>query len=222
MFLGIEQKEGYPATVKIIEENSSLIVQISLKAPWGTFSSPDFCGFYNEFGRIRKQASVKIQTKQPVLPSQKLPEREKDSTPPSPPPPPPSPPLIPSSSAPPPPPSSPSPPPTPSMSSPSPTVTQELTLPPINQAKVLWAYVNLREGPGTQYKVIGKAYGDNSIEILDENPSWLRVRLENGTEGWMSKRAASESPKTRPSQSTSASSHDSPKPKFPSKPHGPM
>jgi hypothetical protein len=220
MFLGMEQKEGHPATVKIIEENSSLIVQISLKAAWGTLASPDFCGFYNEFGRIMKQTSVKTQTKQPVLSSQKLPEGEKESSPPPQPPP-----LIPSSSPPPSPPLSPlspSPPPAPSPPSPSPAMTQKTTQPPLTQARVIWAYVNLREGPGIQYKMIGKAYMDNTFEILDENPSWLRVRLENGTEGWMSKRAASESSKTPSSQSTPPSSHDSPKQKFPSKPHGPM
>jgi SH3-like domain-containing protein len=70
--------------------------------------------------------------------------------------------------------------------------------------------------------MIGKVYMDNAFEILEENPSWLRVRLENGTEGWMSKRAASESSKIPSPQSTPASSHESPKQKFPSKPHGPM
>jgi uncharacterized protein YgiM (DUF1202 family) len=99
---------------------------------------------------------------------------------------------------------------------------QKTTPPPITQTRVVWAHVNLRKGPGLQYQTIGKAYMDNTLEILEENPGWLRVRLENGTEGWMSKRAASESPKTPSSQSTQTSSHDSPKQKFPSKPHGPM
>jgi len=223
MFLGMEQKEGHPATVKIIEESSSLTVQISLKAPWGTLASPDFCSFYNEFGRIMKQTSGKTQTKQPVLSSQKLPEGEKESSPPPPSPPtPPPPPLIPSSSPPPPPPLSPSPPPAPSPPSSSPAMPQKTTQMPLTQARVIWAHVNLRDGPGLQYKMIGKAYMDNTLEILEENPGWLRVRLENGTEGWMSERAASESSKTPSSQSTPASSHDSPKQKFPSKPHGPM
>jgi N-acetylmuramoyl-L-alanine amidase len=92
----------------------------------------------------------------------------------------------------------------------------------LTQVRITWAYVNLREGPGIQYKMIGKAYMDNTFEILDENQGWLRVRLENGTEGWMSKRATSGSSKTPSSQRTSASSHDSPKSRFLSKPHGPM
>jgi hypothetical protein len=33
----------------------------------------------------------------------------------------------------------------------------------------------------------------DTFEILAENPGWLRVRLGSGAEGWMSKRAASES-----------------------------
>ena len=106
--------------------------------------------------------------------------------------------------------------------SPPPAATEKTSPPPLARGKVVWVYVNLREGPGTQYKIIGKAYMKNSFEILAENPNWLRVRLENGKEGWMSKKAASESSMTPSSQSPPASSHDSSKTRSSSRPPCPM
>ncbi len=200
MYLEKEQEEGYPASIKIVREESSLVVHISLKAAWGTLTSPDLCGFYDEFGKNVKQASVKAQTKQPVPSSQMLPEGIKESS-------------LPSLSPPPPPPLS---------SSPPPPATKTTSPPPLSRGKVIWSYVNLREGPGTQYKVIGKAYMKNTFEVLTEDPSWLRVRLENGTEGWMSKKAASEFSTTPPSQSPPASSDDSAKIRSSSKRPSPM
>ena len=185
MFLETEQEEGYPATVKIVEEASSLIVHISLKTPWGTLGSPDLCGFYDEFGKNLGQASTSPQTKQAIPSSQKLLNERKEPSPP-------------------------------------PAATPKTSPLPVSRGKVIWAYVNLREGPGTRYRIIGKAYLRNTFEILAENPGWLRVRLQNGAEGWMSKRAASESPTTAPPQSPFASSHDSSKAGSSSKPPGPM
>jgi hypothetical protein len=199
MSLEPEQKEGYPATVKIEEGESSLVVHVTVKAAWGKFTSPNLCGFYDEFGKNVKQASIRTETKQPILSSKKLPDGVIESTLPSPSPPPP-PPL--------------------SSSLPSPA-TKKTSPPPLSRGKVIWAYVNLREGPGTQYKVIGKAYTKNTFEILSENPSWLRVRLEDGTEGWMSKKAAEFS--TIPSsQSPPTSSDDSAKIRSSSKRPSPM
>jgi len=188
-----------------------LVVHVNLKAPWGKPASPDLCGFYEEFGRIMKQASLKTQTGQPVPSSQKLPEGEKECSSPSPPERPAPSPLP-----------SPSPPPVPSTPSHSPSSLPETSQPPLPQAKVTWAYVNLREGPGIHHNIIGKANTNTTFEILDQNPNWLQVRLQNGTVGWMSKGAASEIPKATVSQSPPASAHDSSKKKPPSKPSGPM
>jgi hypothetical protein len=184
MFLETEQEEGYPATVKIVEEASSLIVHISLKTPWGTLSSPDLCGFYDEFGKNLGQASTSPQTKRVFLSSQKLLKEGKEPSPPA--------------------------------------ATPKTSPLPVSRGKVIWAYVNLREGPGTRYRIIGKAYLRNTFEILSENPGWLRVRLESGAEGWMSKRAASESSLTPSPQIPAASSRDSSKTGPSSKPPGPM
>lgn len=197
MFLETEQKEGYPATVKIVEEESSLVVYVAVKAAWGKFTSPDLCGFYDEFGKNVKQASLRAQIKQPVFSSQKLPDGVKESS------------LSP---------------PSPSLSSSKPPTTVPKMSPPLlPQGRVVWVYVNIREGPGIQHKIIGKAYMKNSFGILAENPGWLRVRLENGAEGWMSKKAITlDSSVTSSPQSLPASSPDSSRSKPSSKPLSPM
>jgi hypothetical protein len=198
MFLETEQEEGYPATVKLEEEGSALVVHINLKAQWGKVTSPDLCSFYDEFGKNVKQALVRGQTKHPTLSSQKLPEGKKE-------------PPVPSES-----------PTPPLLQSPLPAETLKISPPSLPRGKVIWVYVNIREGPGTQYKIIGKAFMKNTFEILAENPGWLRVRLENGTVGWMSKKASSE-PTLEPSPHTPpAPSFDSSKTKFSSKPPCPM
>ena len=175
-----------------------MVVHISLKATWGKVASPDICRFYDEFGKNVKQASFRGQTKQPTLSSQKLLEGKEES-------------HLPSTS------------PTPPLSlSPPPAETLKVSPPSFPRGKVIWVYINLREGPGTQYKIIGKAFMKNTFEILAEHPDWLKIRLENGTEGWMSKKAASESSMTTSSQTPPTSSQDSSKTKFSSKPPCPM
>ena len=197
MFLGTEQKEGYPATLKIEEEESSLIVHISLKATWGRFTSPNLCGFYDEFGKTVKQASLRTNIKQTILSPQKLSEEVKESSLPLPS-------LTPSSSRP-------------------PAKVPQMSSPLLPQGKVVWVYVNLREGPSIQYKIIGKAYMKNSFGILAENPGWLRVRLENGAEGWMSKKAVKlDSPMASSPQGLPDSSPDSSRSNLSSKPLSPM
>ncbi len=197
MFLETEQKEGYPATVKFEEEQSSLIVYVTVKATWGRLTSPNLCGFYDEFGKNVKQASLRAQIKQSPLPSQKLSEGVKES------------PLLPPC-------------PTPS-SSPPPATVPKMSIPLLPQGRVVWVYVNLRDGPGTQYKIIGKAYMKNSFAILAENSGWLRVRLENGAEGWMSKKAVTlDSSMTSSPQGPAASTPASSGSKLSSKPLSPM
>jgi len=71
--------------------------------------------------------------------------------------------------------------------------------PPLRTTKVAWDLVNLREGPGTRYKVIGSVKKGTSLKILETNGDWLRIRLENGSTGWVSISATSEAPKPPPS-----------------------
>ncbi|MGA2518689.1 MAG: SH3 domain-containing protein [Thermodesulfobacteriota bacterium] len=185
MFLEAEQEEGYPATVTIVEEGSSVVVHISLKTTWGSLATPNLCSFYNEFGKNLWQVLAKPQTRQPVPSSQKLLKEERG----------------------------PSPPPATALK-PSPL--------PVARGKVIWAYVNLREGPGIRFRIIGKAYLKNTFEILADNPGWMRVRLESGAEGWMSKKAALVFPLTPSPQTPPAASQDSSKTGSLSKPPGPM
>ena len=71
--------------------------------------------------------------------------------------------------------------------------------PPLRTTQVAWDFVNLREGPGTGYKVVGNAKKGTSLKILEANGDWLRVRLENGSTAWVSKSATSDAPKPSPS-----------------------
>lgn len=96
-----------------------------------------------------------------------------------------------------------------SSSAPPPAATprpSSTPLPPkvsLPQAEVIWSSVNLREGPGTNYKVIGNAKKGTSLAILEEKNGWLRTRLADGKEVWISKSATSEAPKTSVSPPTS-------------------
>lgn len=66
--------------------------------------------------------------------------------------------------------------------------------PVLRIAQVVWAHVNLRDGPGTNYRVIGNAKKGTSLKILETKGDWLRVRLEDAKEAWVSRSATSEAP----------------------------
>jgi uncharacterized protein YgiM (DUF1202 family) len=70
---------------------------------------------------------------------------------------------------------------------------------PLRVTMVVWEYVNLREGPGTSYKVIGNVTKGTSLRILEVKGNWLHVRLEDGKEAWVSKLATSEASSPSPS-----------------------
>ncbi len=74
--------------------------------------------------------------------------------------------------------------------------------PPLRVTKVAWDLVNLREGPGTGYKVIGNVKKGTSLKILEANGDWLHVRLENGSSGWVNISATSEAHKPSPSKAS--------------------
>lgn len=78
----------------------------------------------------------------------------------------------------------------------------KVTLPsppsPLRTTKVVWDSVNLREGPGLNYRAIGNAKKGTSLSILEDRGNWLRVRLEDGSEAWVSKAATSDAPKPPP------------------------
>jgi type IV secretory pathway VirB10-like protein len=63
---------------------------------------------------------------------------------------------------------------------------------------ILWTSVNLREGPGLNYKVVGTAKKGTTLTVLEEKGTWFKVLLEDGREVWVSKAATSEAPKSAP------------------------
>ncbi|MBC8172179.1 MAG: SH3 domain-containing protein, partial [Anaerolineae bacterium] len=48
--------------------------------------------------------------------------------------------------------------------------------------------VNVREGPGRSFAVVGVVQPDDLVEVLDENEdtTWYKILLEDGKEGWIS------------------------------------
>lgn len=48
--------------------------------------------------------------------------------------------------------------------------------------------VNMREGPGTSFAVVGQMTAGETAEVLEERDGWVWVRAGTGAEGWMSAR----------------------------------
>jgi hypothetical protein len=46
--------------------------------------------------------------------------------------------------------------------------------------------LNVRSGPGTSYDSIGGVGIEENVTVVDEEGGWLKVRLSDGTEGWVS------------------------------------
>ncbi len=49
-------------------------------------------------------------------------------------------------------------------------------------------YLNLRSGPGTNYRIIQRLYAGQGLVDLGRRGSWMRVQLADGTTGWASSR----------------------------------
>jgi len=47
------------------------------------------------------------------------------------------------------------------------------------------AQINIRSGPGTKYKVVGKAEYGVVFETLKRGDGWVKVRHETGLSGWV-------------------------------------
>lgn len=45
--------------------------------------------------------------------------------------------------------------------------------------------INIRSGPGTQYKIVGKAEYGVVFETLQRGNGWVKVRHETGLTGWI-------------------------------------
>ena len=56
----------------------------------------------------------------------------------------------------------------------------------LGTCKVSGAYTNLRKGAGTSYAVIARLYSGTGGTITDSDGAWLKIRLSDGTAGWVS------------------------------------
>ncbi|MGB3406380.1 MAG: SH3 domain-containing protein [Jannaschia sp.] len=55
---------------------------------------------------------------------------------------------------------------------------------PLFVAQTTDGYLNLRAGPGTNYKVLRRMYPGDRLETLGREGRWLRIRHVSGAEGW--------------------------------------
>ena len=195
MTLGGEEPKTYPVEIKLVKEKSALIVHLSSNSASGESGKDCFCNFYQEFEKSMKRSQPATVAKPASPPPKKSVEPEKDSSTPSPPP---------VAEA--------------RKSSIPPAAAQK----PLPKTQVAWATANLREGPGMNYKIVGKITKGTFLAILEEKEGWLHVRLESGKEAWINKNATSEGAKAQPTSAPSPSpapspstATGSPKPKSP-------
>jgi uncharacterized protein YgiM (DUF1202 family) len=81
----------------------------------------------------------------------------------------------------------------PPSSSPPPPKTPEVSQPPAQRmTEIVLASVNFREGPSMESKIIRILKKGTKLTVLEEKAGWLRVRLEDGKEGWVGKAMTSE------------------------------
>ncbi len=185
----MEDYKTYPIEINLVKEKNSLTVHLSSASASGEEGKERLCSFYTEFEKSLKRSQPSLVVKPAPLPPKKSPDKpvepDKDSSPP---------------------------PPAPAVETPktsAPPAPPERTLP---KTRVVWAVVNLREGPGMNYKVVDKVTKGTSLSILEEKGGWLHVRLESGKEAWISKTATSEGVRAQPVSETSPPSTSSPSP----------
>jgi curli biogenesis system outer membrane secretion channel CsgG len=84
--------------------------------------------------------------------------------------------------------------------------------PPARMTQVAWPAVNLRGGPGTNFKIVKSLKKGDSLAILEEKGDWFHVRLEDGSEAWVTKAATTDAPKKAPPAPPAPPSPPKPKP----------
>jgi hypothetical protein len=201
MTIAAHPQAPYPLQVTIDREDSSSIVYLSIKETGGAIDSSISCGFYESFEGTLAKAPASPQ-RMPVAPSAPKPQEiEKqisasvESIPK---------PVSPPNS------SKPSFAPTPPQKKPGmeksassgnvPAKTATVSFsgpssPPSKITQVVWNTVNLREGPGSDFRVVGVTKKGKSYSVLEDKGGWLRVRIEGEKEAWIVKGATTEAPK---------------------------
>jgi hypothetical protein len=194
MVSGTRQQTPDPIDVRIANETSSLVVRLTFKSTAEAKNQAIACRFFDEFERLVKQ--VPTETPKPIFKPGQSPSIKVQE------PGKPGAPVVEAKQK-----------PAPSFASPSPSRTTE----------IVWASANLREGPGMNYRVIGSAKKGTPLQVYEDKGTWLRVRLDDGKEVWVSKAATPEAPKTPSTPSPSPDPPPSPSSKRAlSKPVSPM
>jgi hypothetical protein len=81
----------------------------------------------------------------------------------------------------------------PPPSSPSPSKPTEVSQPTAQRTtEIVLPFVNLRQGPSMDSKIISVLKKGTKLTVLEEKAGWLRVRLGDGTEGWVAKAMTTE------------------------------
>jgi hypothetical protein len=81
----------------------------------------------------------------------------------------------------------------PPPSSPSPSKPTEVSQPTAQRTtEIVLPFVNLRQGPSMDSKIISVLKKGTKLTVLEEKVGWLRVRLGDGTEGWVAKAMTTE------------------------------
>ena len=171
MVSGSRQQTPDPIDVRIANENSSLVVRLSFKATGEAKDQAIACRFYEEFEKLVKQVPTVAppnETPKPNLTPVQPPSIKVQE------------PVKPA---------------TPAVEAKQKPDPSPLSPSPVRVTEIVWASVNLREGPGMNYRVIGSAKKGTSLRVFEDKGSWLRVRLEDGKEVWVSKSATPDAPK---------------------------
>ncbi len=56
------------------------------------------------------------------------------------------------------------------------------------QAYARRRYYNLHRGPGMKFRIVGRVKAGAKVVVMEEEAGWVKIRLENGKEGWISQR----------------------------------
>jgi len=91
----------------------------------------------------------------------------------------------------------PAPPPAPVSPAPTPAPAEPPRPAPVEPARALFikaAMANLRDGAGTNAKILAVLRGGTRVEVLEERNRWYRVRLADGREGWVAESVTSATP----------------------------
>ncbi len=77
--------------------------------------------------------------------------------------------------------------------SPQTSKTSEVSQPAAQRTtEIVPSFVNLRQGPGMDSKIIRVLKKGTKLTVLQEKAGWLRIQLEDGAEGWVGKAMTSE------------------------------